>query len=132
VNEEENVIIVPAEVREIIIPYDSRTIEIPSEQRIIYVEKEGFMFSKQHTLGNVIRWKVNYTRWLDRAATIVSAQVTSSSTTCTVSQTIVQGDDIIFYLSGGTSGETLTVSVAMVDNVGETKNDAIKFTVIPA
>src|SRR5215471_6446483 len=100
-NEEENVIIVPAAVREIVILYENHTIEILSEQRIVYVEKEGFMFSRQHTLGNVIRWKVNYTRWLDKAATIVSAQVTSSSTTCTVSQTIVQGDDIIFYLSGG-------------------------------
>jgi hypothetical protein len=124
-------IIIPAEDCELIIPFEQREIEIPSEQRIIYVDKEGFMFSKQHTLGNIIRWKVNYTRWLDKAANIVSAQVSSSSLTCTVSGTTVQGDDVIFYLNGGAANETLTVALVMNDNNGNKKNDAIKFTVTP-
>jgi hypothetical protein len=125
-------IIIPQESREFCISFEQREIEIPSEQRIIYVEKEGFMFSKQHTLGNIIRWKVNYTRWLDKAANIVNAQVSSSSATCTVSGTTVQGDDVIFYLNGGAANETLTVALAMTDNNGNRKNDAIKFTVVPA
>jgi hypothetical protein len=129
---DETIIIIPAEERELVIPSEQREIEIPSEQRIIYVDKEGFMFSKQHTLGNVIRWKVNYTRWLDKAANIVSAQVSSSSATCTVSGMAVQGDDIIFYLNGGAANETLTVALVMNDNNGNKKNDAIKFTVVPA
>ena len=34
--------------------------------------------SKAHTAGNTTRWTLDYTRWLDNAATIVSAEITTA------------------------------------------------------
>jgi FKBP-type peptidyl-prolyl cis-trans isomerase 2 len=87
--------------------------------------------SKQHTAGDVRRWTLSYGKWLDNTATIVSADVTSSSETCTVMPAPeVLGKEVIFFLTGGTVGETLTVSVMMEDSFGNIKNDTVAYTVV--
>ena len=88
--------------------------------------------SKQHTAGDTKRWRIDYSRWLANAVNIESATVTSSSVTCTTDDSIVLGDEVIFFLTGGVQGETLTVSVTMTDTDGNVKNDTLAFTVIAA
>jgi hypothetical protein len=86
--------------------------------------------SKSHTAGDTKRWRIDYSRWLDNTIDIESADVTSSSTTCTVENSSVLGDEVIFFLTGGDQGEALTVSVAMTDTAGNVKHDTIAFTVV--
>ena len=86
--------------------------------------------SKQHTAGDTKRWRIDYSRWLANAVNIESAVVTSSSATCTTDDSVVLGDEVVFFLTGGVQGETLTVSVTMTDTDGNVKNDTIAFTVI--
>lgn len=87
--------------------------------------------SKQHTVGDIKRWTVDYSRWLENPASIVSATVTSSSTSCTITPpATVLGKEVIFFLSGGTVGEKLTVSIVMVDSDTNQKHDTIVFTVV--
>jgi hypothetical protein len=86
--------------------------------------------SKQHTAGDTKRWRIDYSRWLGNAVDIASATLTSSSATCTVDDSVVLGDEVVFFLSGGVQGENVTVSVAMTDTDGNLKNDTIAFTVV--
>ena len=87
--------------------------------------------SKVHTAGDTKRWKLDFHRWLDNTATIVNASVTSSSETCTVRPAPkILGKEVIFFLTGGTVGETLTVSVMIEDSFGNIKNDTVAYTVI--
>lgn len=86
--------------------------------------------SKAHTEGDSKRWRIDYSRWLENPASIASVIVTSSSTTCTVDDNVVLGKEVVFFLTGGVKGETLTVSVAMTDTDGNIKNDSIAFTVV--
>jgi hypothetical protein len=86
--------------------------------------------SKQHTAGDTKRWRISYAKWLANAVDIESAVVTSSSVTCTTDDSVVLGDEVIFFLTGGVQGETLTVSVAMNDTDGNVKHDTIAFTVV--
>ena len=86
--------------------------------------------SKSHTAGDTRRWEIDYSRWLDNTVDIESVDVTSSSTTCTVQSNEILGDTVIFFLTGGTVGETLTVTLAMQDTAGNTKTDTLSFHVI--
>lgn len=86
--------------------------------------------SKQQTVGDTKRWRVNYSRWLDNTATLQSTTVTSSSSTCTVSNVSILGYEVIFFLVGGVLNETLTVSVQITDSFGNVKHDTIAFTVL--
>jgi hypothetical protein len=86
--------------------------------------------SNRHTVGDTRRWRLDYSRWLDNAVAIVDAEVTSSSPTCTVDTSSISGNEIVFFLSGGALGETLTVTVVMTDSVNNVKHDTIAFTVV--
>jgi len=87
--------------------------------------------SKIHTAGDTKRWIIDYSRWLENPTNIVSATVTSSSTSCTITPpATVLGKEVIFFLKGGTVGETLTVSIVMIDGNTNSKHDTIKFTVV--
>ena len=86
--------------------------------------------SKSHTEGDTKRWRIDYSRWLENPATIESAIVTSSSATCTVDDSVVLGKEVIFFITGGTRGEQVTVSIEMTDTDGNVKHDNIVFTVV--
>ena len=86
--------------------------------------------SKRHTMNDTRRWRLDYSRWLENPATIVNATVVSSSPTCTIDNSAVLGKEIVFYLTGGVQGETLTVSVEMTDSFDNIKHDTIAFTVV--
>lgn len=86
--------------------------------------------SKIHTAGNTTRWRVDYSYWLDNTATIVDASVASTSATCQVSESVILGSVVTFFLIDGIAGETLTVNIVMTDSLGNIKRDTISFTVI--
>jgi hypothetical protein len=86
--------------------------------------------SKQHTAGDTKRWRIDYSRWLANAVNIASATITSSSATCTVDDSVVLGDEVVFFLTGGVRGENVTLSVMMTDTDGNVKNDTVSFTVV--
>jgi len=60
----------------------------------------------------------------------VDASVASSSVTCTISESVILGQVVVFFLIGGVTGETLTVSIVMTDSLGNIKRDTIMFTVV--
>ena len=86
--------------------------------------------SQQHTVSDTKRWVVDYSDWLDNTATISQINVQSSSVTCTVGNISILGQEIIFFLTGGTLNEQLTLSLTMNDSFGNIKNDTIAFTVV--
>jgi hypothetical protein len=128
----EDTIIVPAENRCMILAWEDRIITIPPEWRKIKVERDSTMplASKRHTVGDTRKWTVDYERWLDNTVDIETIQVQSSSTSCTIQSSQVLGDTVIFFLTGGNLGETLTVSLHMTDTDGNVKSDQIFFTVV--
>ena len=86
-----------------------------------------------HTVGDTTRWVVDYSCYLDNTATIQSVTITSSSISCMVQPSpTIAGYQVIFFLTGGTVGESVTVSVQMHDSFNEIKNDTISFQVVAA
>jgi len=86
--------------------------------------------SKQHTVGNTTRWTLKYGGWLDNTATVEQIAIESDSPTCTVGDITILGQDVVFFLIGGTLSERLTLSLTMADNLGNIKHDTIAFTVV--
>jgi hypothetical protein len=86
--------------------------------------------SRTHTAGDTKRWSVSYDRWLDNTAEIETIDIQSSSTTCTVNAPQILGHDVIFFLTGGTLNERVTLTLTMTDDLGNVKHDTIAFTVV--
>lgn len=86
--------------------------------------------SRTHTVGDVRRWIIDYDKWMDNTAEIQTAEVTSSSTTCTITGKQALGREVQFFLNGGVEGETFMVSIQIIDSIGNTKHDHMQFTVI--
>jgi len=86
--------------------------------------------SKQHTEGDIRRWRVNYDRWLDNTAEIEQVDVVSTSPTCTVSDISILGHDVIFFINDGIVGETFTVTITITDSFRNVKTDTISFHVV--
>ena len=128
----EDTIIVPAEKRCVILAWEDRIITIPPEWRVIRVERNSTMplASKRHTEGDTRKWTVDYERWLDNTVDIETIDVQSSSTSCTIQSSTILGDTVVFFLTGGNLGETVTVSLQMTDTDGNVKTDQIFFTVV--
>lgn len=86
--------------------------------------------SKAHTAGDTKRWTVDYSDWLDNAASITDIEALSDSDTCTVNDVTTDGPSIVFFLTGGELNERLIVSLTMTDNFGNIKHDTIAFTCV--
>jgi hypothetical protein len=86
--------------------------------------------SHRHTAGDTRLWTIRYGKWLDNTADIVSATVTSSSTTCTVGNSTILGKDVQFFLIDGEQGETLVVTIQITDSFNNVKTDTIAYTVV--
>jgi hypothetical protein len=127
-----DVIIVPAKDPGVVLAWEDRIITVPPEWRKIKVEKDSTMplASKRHTVGDTRKWTVDYERWLDNTVDIQTIDVQSSSTSCTIQSSEILGDTVVFFLTGGNLGETLTVSLTMTDTDGNIKNDQIYYTVV--
>lgn len=123
-------VIAPAQNFVVYIPYEGRGITIAEESYLIVVGDDMILGSKKHTVGDSITWTVDYGVWLANAAAIAQFVPVSSSTTLTVSNVKVLGEEATFLLSGGALNEQATVTVTMTDTNGNIKNDTIQFTVV--
>jgi hypothetical protein len=121
---------VPTEIRRIPVRGETRRIKVPGEIRTIKVNNMTLLHSKSHTAGDTRRYTVDYSDWLDNPATITQCTALSSSADCTVNNTRVLGEEVVFFLAGGVQGEQLTVLMTMSDTDGNIKNDTIAFTVV--
>lgn len=90
----------------------------------------GMLGSRKHTAGDITRWTVDYSRWLENTATILTADVRSSSETCTAEDSSVLGRMVIFFMNGGEQGETLVVTITISDSLQNVKTDTLSFTVV--
>lgn len=80
-----------------------------------------------HTVGNRIRYSLDYSIWLPDGVSVTSATVVSSSTTCTVDTITFPDNKVFFFLNGGKLAEVLIVTVSMTDSKGEIKLDTMRF-----
>lgn len=95
---------------------------------------------KVFSAGNVTRYEVDYSYWLDRGRTINSDPTTFGAVQLaqaggtpladiTVDQVTVTSDALFFFVSGGSVNEAFTVQVQVEDTLGEKVVDTILFTV---
>ena len=86
---------------------------------------------KNHTVGNVRQYYVEYCDALREGDWLTAAAVTSSSVDATISGVaIIEGHKITFFLSGGVINEDFTVTVVATSNTTEVNNDTIAFHVV--
>lgn len=94
---------------------------------------------KAHTAGDVVRYLVDYSRWLEEGTSLVTAAVildAASNVTGPITITgllvLTSHNRIGFLLSvpAAAVNQTFTLDVQITDTRGETKNDTLKFNVI--
>jgi hypothetical protein len=86
---------------------------------------------KNHTVGNVRQYYVEYCDALRDGDWLTAAAVTSSTVDATISGVaIIEGHKITFFLSGGVLNEDFTVTVVATSNTTEVSNDTIAFHVV--
>ena len=86
---------------------------------------------KNHTVGNVRQYYVEYCDALREGDWLTAAAVTSSTVDATISGVaIIEGHKITFFLSGGVLNEDFTVTVVATSSTTEVNNDTINFHVI--
>ena len=86
--------------------------------------------SKPHTAGDTKKWTVSYEDWLENTASISQITVVPDLPSCTIGNIKILGSDIVFFLSGGNVNDQLTLLLTMTDDLGNIKQDTLKFTVV--
>lgn len=122
--------VISEEDRLVLVPGEDREIEVPAEVRLIEIEEKMLVGSKQHTEGDTKRWVVSYANWLDNASKIDQIEVEADNDLFTIGGTEVLGDEIVFYISGGTANERTKVTLTMTDTLNNIKNDTIIFNCV--
>lgn len=86
------------------------------------------------TPDEIKRYGVDYTKWLDSGELVQSVTVTVNGpdTTLVANNAQVSSDNlkIIFYVSGGTIGNTYNVYVEITTNAQQLREDTIPFVVV--
>ncbi len=93
---------------------------------------------KPHTVGDRIRYEIDYSNWLAEGDTLVDtdpSDVTVVVSTegiddVTISDVQVMTQHLYFFVEGGSEGETFTVTVTITDSRGEVAIDTIDFFVV--
>ena len=81
--------------------------------------------SDTHPVGGTIRWRVQYSRWLENTAYIVSCTVSPSNASYTVGAVQILGKDVVFTVAGGALNLSVTITVTMTDSLGNVLPDTI-------
>lgn len=82
--------------------------------------------SDSHPVGGTIRWRVQYSRWIENTAYILgTSTVVSSDSNYVVSGLLVEGKDLVFLVSGGALNLAVTLTVTMRDSLGNVLPDTI-------
>lgn len=83
------------------------------------------------TAGDKRKFTVDYSGWLDEGVTVSGFTVTSNTTDVVISGVVKNPTGTCsFFVSGGTVGETATVSLQMTDTRTEVKNDTLVLTIV--
>lgn len=86
---------------------------------------------KPHTVGNKVRYVLDYSQWLPDGVTMTTATVVSPSATLLITDVSVGASGhVYFFVSGGVLAETADVKVTANDSLGEIKEDVITFFVV--
>jgi len=95
--------------------------------------------TRLHTAGNLTRYIVDYTDWLQEGATLapLSGTVTLApqagvTDVVITAVTITPSNQLHFFMTATVVNETFTLDVQVTDSRGEIKNDTLAFRVIPA
>ncbi len=87
--------------------------------------------SQNFTAGDKRKFTIDYSDWLDEGTTIVGFAVFSDTADLVVSGVVRNPTGTVaFYVSGGTVGEQVTLSLSMNDTRSNIKNDTILLTVV--
>ena len=93
--------------------------------------------SQNITQGDTRRYLVSYEEFLIKGAilTAVTVAVSAGATSAvgtgpTAAKLTVDEKGIIFWLTGGNLNEKFTLNIQVMDNLSETVNDTVDFTVI--
>lgn len=85
---------------------------------------------KYHTAGNVIRYEIDYSNWLEDGVSLLTAAVTGGPTDITITGVgLLTPHKVVFTLHGGSVNESFTLAVSITDSRGETKNDTVGFVI---
>ena len=85
---------------------------------------------KPHTVGDIRRYIVDYSQWLDTGVTITAGTATTTSITASVTAVSHTTSTLVFFVNGGALNEIFTVAVQVTDSNSEVKNDTVEFFVV--
>lgn len=89
-----------------------------------------------HTVGNHIRYEIDYSDWLDDGvslsggAVVIAAQVPPITDITVGTVTVTPSHHLVFLLSGGSLNETFTLNVQATDSRSEVTNDTLWVNVV--
>ena len=92
------------------------------------------------TSGDVRRYEIDYHEFLQFGEKLtafllaIASQIPAATSTVNAAGSFLDVDDTILYLfvTGGNSGESFVLDVQVKTSYGQTINDTIAFTVVPA
>ena len=89
------------------------------------------------TQGDVRRYVIDYSQWLNKgfvlaSATVTLALTTGGAATSTVSGTVLDDSktQVYTFITAGALNEAFTASLQVKDTDGQTVNDTLNFTVV--
>lgn len=83
------------------------------------------------TAGNIRRFFVDYSQWLNSGVIKDDFAAVSSSVTATVTGVDMLPSGLcVFFIEATESGEEFTITLTLTTNVGEVKVDVVPFLVV--
>ena len=82
---------------------------------------------KQHTVGNIRKYIVDYSQWLDTGVTITAGTATTTSLTASVTAVSHTTSTLIFFVNGGILNEVFVVNLSITDSNTEVKLDTVEY-----
>jgi hypothetical protein len=80
------------------------------------------------TVGNKVRYTLDYSYWLEEGVTLATFTAVTTDTSVTITDVaVLPSGHAVLFVAGGTLNQPFTVSVQAVDSRGEIKNDVIEF-----
>jgi hypothetical protein len=91
--------------------------------------------TKQHTAGNLTRYVIDYTDWLDEGESVATCTVVLNPAFTIPDITIgaasvLSSKKVLFTLSGGSLNEIFTLDVEITNSRSEVKNDTLGFRIV--
>src|ERR1035437_8833113 len=88
------------------------------------------------TVGNKIRFRLDYSEWLEDGSPVASGSAALVAVVPPVTDVVVSAISVdaqghlVFFIAGGSVNEVFTIAVQGVTSRGEIKNDTISFSCV--